>query len=120
MAVTKSIFATLSTLAISGCSGNLPGLNEGSIRSSYEQTTVKAPVQGKLYSKKPKSMIDKDGAFQIDLISGYICDFREAGGVVNQLAGSNKNDQGCQSAGSSSLSGVSTRGEVAITPVLTS
>lgn len=126
----RTLFYVTVLLILAGCIGNRPGLNEGSVRGAFVPGGAIQKIDGTLFASTEKrsdganaaganalaDAIKPSSAFQISLISAYICDFHEAGGGFNRFAGSNSGAGNiCENgSGSAQSRGFATRGEIVI------
>ena len=105
-------------LCLAGCGGI--SLNDGQVRIGTSQSVQGGDVQPDIYvfGSETGDVIKKPEMFQITLISGHICDFREQGGIFNSPAGfATTNDAAipCKETGHGSVfQGKATRGEIAV------
>ncbi|MEM6973512.1 MAG: hypothetical protein AAF577_11965 [Pseudomonadota bacterium] len=121
----KHLLPVISLLALTACSGY--ELNEGQVRGGRATapattTSEGSPLSGALFLPDASSndVLRVGDDVQITLVSAYICNFREAGGILNEpfgFATTNNQRQSdiCVEDGQGSrFRGSATRGEIAI------
>ena len=108
----------LGGLLLTGCGSFL---NEGSVRLGAAAGVNNTPGDNVVTDVIYRPSSDEAGALKpgqdvyVTLLSGYICDFREFGGVLNLASSSNLESERCNNdAGPLNLQGQGTRGEIVV------
>ncbi|MEO0819261.1 MAG: hypothetical protein AAF074_02445 [Pseudomonadota bacterium] len=119
----RAFISVLAIAAVASC-GSVE-LNEGQVRvgtAPLEPSgSVSQPVTTQIFASAATGggqVIQPNQDFQITLISAFICDFRESGGILNDPLGfATTNDAGepCREEGHNTVfQGKATRGEIAV------